>query len=43
MNRSEEERAVAPRWILRRSRLNPKTLQSARSLKSLDTTFGRQD
>jgi NADPH-dependent 2,4-dienoyl-CoA reductase/sulfur reductase-like enzyme len=43
MNRSEEERAVAPRWILRRSRLNPKSLQSARSLKSLDTTFGRED
>ena len=43
MNRPEEERAVAPRWILRRSRLNPKALQNARNLKSLDTTFGRQD
>jgi len=43
MNRPEEERVVAPRWILRRSRLDPKALQNARSLKSLDTTFGRQD
>src|SRR5674476_516583 len=38
MNRSEEERAVAPRWILRHPRLDPKALQNARSLKSLDTT-----
>ena len=43
MGRSEEERAVAPRWILRRPRLDPKALQNTRSLKSLDTTFGRQD
>jgi NADPH-dependent 2,4-dienoyl-CoA reductase/sulfur reductase-like enzyme len=43
MNRPEEERAVAPRWILRRPRLDPRALQNARSLKSLDTTFGRQD
>jgi NADPH-dependent 2,4-dienoyl-CoA reductase/sulfur reductase-like enzyme len=43
MNRPEEERAVAPRWILRRPRLDPKALQNARNLKSLDTTFGRQD
>jgi NADPH-dependent 2,4-dienoyl-CoA reductase/sulfur reductase-like enzyme len=43
MNRPEEERAVAPRWILRRPRLNPKALQNTRNLKSLDTTFGRQD
>ena len=43
MNRSEEERAVAPRWILRRPRLDPKTLQNRRSLMSLDTTFGRED
>jgi hypothetical protein len=43
MNRPEEERAVAPRWILRRSRLDPKSLQNARNLKSLDTTFGRQN
>ena len=42
MNRPEEERAVAPRWILRRPRLDPKALQNARSLKSLDTTFGCQ-
>lgn len=43
MNRPEEERTVAPRWILRRPRLDPKKLQNARHLKSLDTTFGRQD
>jgi NADH dehydrogenase FAD-containing subunit len=43
MNRPEEERAVAPRWILRRPRLDPKALQNVRNLKSLDTTFGRQD
>jgi NADPH-dependent 2,4-dienoyl-CoA reductase/sulfur reductase-like enzyme len=43
MNRPEEERAVAPRWILRRLRLDPKALQYARNLKSLDTTFGCQD
>ena len=43
MNRPEEERAVAPRWILRRPRLNPKALQNARNLKSLDATFGRGD
>ncbi len=41
MNRPEEERAVAPRWILRHPRLDPKALQSVRSLKTLDTTFGR--
>jgi 3-phenylpropionate/trans-cinnamate dioxygenase ferredoxin reductase subunit len=43
MNRPEEERVVAPRWILRRPRLDPKALQNARSLKSLDITFGRLD
>jgi len=43
MNRPDEERAVAPRWILRRPRLDPKALQHARNLKSLDTTFGRTD
>jgi len=43
MNRSEEERSVAPRWILRHLRLDPQALQNARNLKSLDTTFGRQD
>jgi hypothetical protein len=42
MNRPEEERAVAPRWILRRPRLDPKALQNARNLKSLDTTFRSQ-
>ena len=36
MNRPEEERALAPRWILRRPRLDPKTIQYTRSLKSLD-------
>jgi len=40
MNRPEEERTVAPRWILRRPRLDPKALRNARNLKSLDTTFG---
>jgi NADPH-dependent 2,4-dienoyl-CoA reductase/sulfur reductase-like enzyme len=43
MNRPEEERTVAPRWILRRPRLDPKALKNARNLKSLDKTFGRQD
>ena len=43
MNRPEEERVVAPRWILRQPRLDPKALQNARNLKSLDTTFGCQD
>ncbi|MHB8520475.1 MAG: NAD(P)/FAD-dependent oxidoreductase [Limisphaerales bacterium] len=43
MNRPEEERAVAPRWILRGPRLDPKALQNARNLKSLDATFGRRD
>jgi len=43
MNRSEAERSVAPRWILRRPRLDLKALQSARNLKSLDTTFGREE
>ncbi|HZL43524.1 MAG TPA: FAD-dependent oxidoreductase [Verrucomicrobiae bacterium] len=43
LNRPEEERSVAPRWILRRPRLDPKALQNARNLKSLDTTFGRQE
>jgi hypothetical protein len=43
MNRPEEERRYPPRWILRRPRLDPKGLQHARNLKSLDTTFGRQE
>ena len=43
MNRPADERMVAPRWILRRPRLDPKALQNARNLKSLDTTFGRED
>jgi len=43
MNRPDEERAVAPRWILRRARLDPKKLAKARNLKSLDTTFGREE
>jgi NADPH-dependent 2,4-dienoyl-CoA reductase/sulfur reductase-like enzyme len=41
MDRPDEERAVAPRWILRRSRLDPKKLENAVNLQSLDTTFGR--
>jgi NADPH-dependent 2,4-dienoyl-CoA reductase/sulfur reductase-like enzyme len=43
MNRPEEERAVAPRWILRQPRLDPKALQNVRNLKSLDTTFGSEE
>ena len=43
MNRPDDERRYAPRWILRRPRLDPKALQHARNLKSLDTTFGRQE
>lgn len=43
MNRPEDERTLAPRWILRRPRLDAKALQNARNLKSLDTTFGGQD
>jgi len=42
MNRSEEERTVAPRWIMRGPRLDPKALQNTRNLESLDTTFGRR-
>jgi NAD(P)H-nitrite reductase large subunit len=42
MNRPVEERSVAPRWILRRLRLDVKVLKYARNLKSLDTTFGSQ-
>jgi hypothetical protein len=43
MNRPEEERAIAPRWILRRPRLDPKAFLNAHHLKTLDTIFGRQD
>jgi len=43
MNRPEEGRAVAPRWILRQPRLDPKELQNVRNLRSLDTTFGREE
>jgi hypothetical protein len=43
MNRSEQERSVAPRWILRRPQLDPKALENARNLKSLETTFGRAE
>lgn len=43
MNRPEEERSVAPRWIMRRSRLDPEALRNTRHLKSLDITFGRQE
>jgi NADPH-dependent 2,4-dienoyl-CoA reductase/sulfur reductase-like enzyme len=40
MNRPEEERSVAPRWVLRHQRLDAKALHATRNLKSLDTTFG---
>jgi len=43
MNRPEEERSAAPRWILRHARLQAHALQHARKLNSLDTTFGRPD
>jgi NADPH-dependent 2,4-dienoyl-CoA reductase/sulfur reductase-like enzyme len=43
LNRPEEERSVAPRWILRHARLDAHALQQAPNLNSLDTTFGRQD
>ena len=43
MNRPEEERSVAPRWILRHARLDSQALQGTRNLKSLDPTFGRLD
>ncbi len=42
MNRPVEERVLAPRWILRRLRLDAKVLKYTRNLKSLDTTFGSQ-
>jgi hypothetical protein len=41
MNRPNEERRYAPRWILRRAQLDPKALRTAKSLKSLDRTFGQ--
>ena len=43
MNRPEEERALAPRWILRRIKLDAKALKKTRNLKALDTSFGRQE
>jgi 3-phenylpropionate/trans-cinnamate dioxygenase ferredoxin reductase subunit len=43
MNRPDEERALAPRWILRQPRLNPKVLQNVHHLKSLESTFGRTE
>jgi hypothetical protein len=43
MNRPEAERTVAPCWILRGPRLDPKALQNTRNLKSLDATFSRKD
>ncbi len=42
MNRPQEEREFASRWILRRAQLDPQALQRARNLKSLDATFGQQ-
>ncbi len=41
MNRPEAERLLAPRWIMKRSLLDPKKLRTARDLKSLEATFGR--
>jgi hypothetical protein len=43
MNHSEEKRAIAPCWILRRPLLDTKALVKARNLKSLNTTFGRPE
>ncbi len=40
MDRPEEERLLAPRWILRRLKLDPAKLRKTTHLKSLDTTFG---
>ncbi|BCA56486.1 pyridine nucleotide-disulfide oxidoreductase [Nitrospira sp. KM1] len=42
MNRPDEERRYAPRWILRRAKLNPAQLKTAKSLRSLDRTFGQE-
>jgi NAD(P)H-nitrite reductase large subunit len=41
MNRPHEERQYAPRWILRRAKLDPRALRTVKSLQSLDRTFGR--
>ena len=41
MNRPNEERQYAPRWILRRAKLDPNALRTAKSVKSLDRTFGQ--
>ncbi len=41
MNRPDEERRYAPRWILRRAKLDAKALRTTKSLKSLDRTFGQ--
>jgi len=43
MDRPEEERTLAPRWILRRPQLDAQALGSAQTLKSMDTTFGQRD
>ncbi|MGC4097461.1 MAG: FAD-dependent oxidoreductase [Nitrospira sp.] len=40
MNRPHEERQYAPRWILRRAKLDPRALRTAKRLQSLDRTFG---
>ncbi len=42
MNRPDEERQYAPRWILRRAKLDPRALRTVKNLKSLDRTFGRE-
>lgn len=40
MNRPNEERHYAPRWILRRAHLDPKALRTTKNVKVLDRTFG---
>ncbi len=42
MNRPDEERQYAPRWVIRRAQLDPDVLRTAKCLKPLDQTFGRE-
>ncbi|MCW5799302.1 MAG: Pyridine nucleotide-disulfide oxidoreductase [Nitrospira sp.] len=42
MNRPDEERRYAPRWILRRAQLDAEALRTVKHVKSLDRTFGRE-
>lgn len=41
MNRPNEERHYAPRWILRRAQLDSKALRTTKNVKVLDRTFGQ--